>query len=83
MARVLLLGGKLDLQRRSESTKYDLEVITRKVEDTQGDNTDMVTGLHQDTVGLYAFIRHGVDEVLVKVSGRLKKAFDVEARNLR
>lgn len=45
-ARGCLLGRKLDLLRRLESLNCGLEMMTRKVADTQGYITNMVTGLH-------------------------------------
>lgn len=51
-ARVHKLCDKLNLLKRRESTNCDLEVTTRKVADTQGDTTNMVTGLHRSTVSL-------------------------------
>lgn len=49
-ARWLLLGDKTVLLKRRESKNCDLETMTRKVADAQGETTDMVTGLHRDMV---------------------------------
>lgn len=44
--RVRLPGKELDSLKRCESTNCDVEVMTCKVADAQGNNTDIVTGSH-------------------------------------
>lgn len=58
-ARLHILGAKLNLLKRCESPNCDMEVITRKVADTQDNITNMVTGLHRNTVRSYDSIRRG------------------------
>lgn len=78
-----LLGVEWDLLTRRVSTNCDLEVTTRKVASAQGDTTDTVTGLHQDTLSSYDSIWGGVYGTLVVVRRRQKTSFDREARSLR
>lgn len=78
-----LLGAELDSLKRRESTNYDLEVMTRKVADAQGDITDIVTGLLRDIVSSYDSIVTEVDGVFVAISRRLKEAFNRGARCLK
>lgn len=82
-ASVHLLPDELGSLKRCESTHGNLEVMSRKLASAQSDITDMVTGVHRDTVRSYGFIRRRVDEVLVKASSRLKEAFDRETRCLQ
>lgn len=79
----LMLGVEMDLLERREATNSDLEVKACNVADAQGDNSDMVTGLHQETVMLYNSICGGLDEAFVEVSRRLKEAIDREAQSLQ
>lgn len=80
-ARGRLLGDELDLLKRCMSPNCKTNMMTCKATDVQGDTTDIVTGSHQDTVSLYDFNRRGVDGTIVKVSRRLKEAFDRKVRS--
>lgn len=82
-ARVRMLGGEMDSLKRRESANSDLEVMTRKIVNAQGDITNVVTGLHRDAVSSYDSIRGRFDGALVEVSRRRKEAFDRKAQSLQ
>lgn len=82
-ARVRMLCAEQDLLKRRGLTNCDLEVITCRVTDAQGDTTNLETGPHWSTLSLYEFICRNVEGVLVEAGKRPRKVFDRVACNFR
>lgn len=78
-----ILDNEMDSLKRKVSTNYDLVAMTCKAADAKSNTTDIVIGLHQETVSSFDFDCRVVDGAVIEVSRRLKKAFVCEARSLQ
>lgn len=80
--RLFTLCDEPILLKRCESMNCDLDVITRKAADLQGNITSLVTRLYQSSVTSYSFTRCNVNGALIEISKHLKEVFDRGARSL-
>lgn len=68
-----IMGDGMNLLKRREATNCDVEIVSRKVGDAQGDIINFVTVLHRKPVSMDDSVCCGVIRAFVEVSRRLKE----------